>query len=448
MNYQGRLFLKADLPNGLALADVKELPSMKIKQQSVTCNRCNSQHQPSSVELSAGIFYCPSCIGFGRVRSDQPLLWCKAAPPTPLTEITFAWQGSLSVAQETISNQLNQLTQAGHSSLLHAVTGAGKTEILFKSIYHALIAGKRIALTTPRIDVCNELFPRIQEVFPEVAVQLWHGGMPEYSEYSPLIICTTHQLLKFRWAFDLIIVDELDAFPFEGNPLLNYGLEQAKSKNGQIIYVTATPTKNFLKTLNQAVRHLSLPARFHGRPLPVPKLLWWNNWQKKCGTSNYQHFLLHLLQHLLQKHNVLLFCPSIELMNQLDTNLRRVLSDITIAQAHANDQQRLAKVETMRKNGYRLFLTTTILERGVTFEGISVVVLGANHPVFTKASLVQIAGRVDRKGDCSNGEVYFIYDEMTIAIQEACREIQAMNQAAKRGGLLHEVSTVSKSRSH
>ena len=48
-----------------------------------------------------------------------------------------------------------------------------------------------------------------------------------------------------------------------------------------------------------------------------------------------------------------------------------------------------------------------ILERGVTFERISVIVLGADHPVFTKSSLVQIAGRADRKGPYTNSRVYF-----------------------------------------
>lgn len=52
-----------------------------------------------------------------------------------------------------------------------------------------------------------------------------------------------------------------------------------------------------------------------------------------------------------------------------------------------------------------------ILERGVTFEKVSVVVLGADHRVFTKSSLVQIAGRADRKGAFSNSEVYFFYEE-------------------------------------
>lgn len=86
----------------------------------------------------------------------------------------------------------------------------------------------------------------------------------------------------------------------------------------------------------------------------------------------------------------------------------------------------------MRKQQYDVLLTTMILERGVTFANVSVIVLGADHRVFTKSSLVQIAGRADRKGDFTNSQVYFFYEELTKAIKLACREIKEMNRQGKK----------------
>lgn len=43
----------------------------------------------------------------------------------------------------------------------------------------------------------------------------------------------------------------------------------------------------------------------------------------------------------------------------------------------------------------KFFFTTTILERGVTIDEVAVVVVAAQHKVFTKSALVQIAGRAD-----------------------------------------------------
>lgn len=91
----------------------------------------------------------------------------------------------------------------------------------------------------------------------------------------------------------------------------------------------------------------------------------------------------------------------------------------------------------MRAGKYQLLLTTTILERGVTFERVSVIVLQASHRVFKKSALVQIAGRADRKGEYSQAEVIFVTSERTTAIKSAIREINKNNQQALKEGLIN-----------
>lgn len=86
----------------------------------------------------------------------------------------------------------------------------------------------------------------------------------------------------------------------------------------------------------------------------------------------------------------------------------------------------------MREQQYQILFTTTILERGVTFEKVSVIVMGANHPVYSKSALVQIAGRVDRKGAYNHGRVLFFFNQQTKDIRKACQEIKEMNQLAQR----------------
>lgn len=117
-------------------------------------------------------------------------------------------------------------------------------------------------------------------------------------------------------------------------------------------------------------------------------------------------------------------------MEQLENQLKNQLS-CRIVSASSRDERRSQKVQSMREQQYDLFLTTMILERGVTFERISVIVLGADHPVFSKSSLVQIAGRADRKGGFTNSKVYFLYEEKTLAIAKACKEIKQMNRKGK-----------------
>jgi len=141
--------------------------------------------------------------------------------------------------------------------------------------------------------------------------------------------------------------------------------------------------------------------------------------------------LLQQLQRLLQKNFVLVFCPSIALMKEVEAAVRRQGTSWSLTSVSSQDQKRSEKVASARRQIYKVLFTTMILERGVTFENVSVIVLGANHPVFTKSALVQIAGRVDRKGAYTEGEVIFFYDQMTEAIRKALNEIKEMNQLAK-----------------
>nr|WP_232845409.1 helicase-related protein [Enterococcus innesii] len=118
-------------------------------------------------------------------------------------------------------------------------------------------------------------------------------------------------------------------------------------------------------------------------------------------------------------------------MKEMEGAVRRQEASWLITSVSSQDEKRREKVQSARSQMYKVLFTTMILERGVTFENVSVVVLGANHPVFTKSALVQIAGRVDRKGAFTEGEVIFFYDQMTEAIRQAIKELNEMNQLAR-----------------
>ena len=74
--------------------------------------------------------------------------------------------------------------------------------------------GKRVAIAAPRIDVCVELAPRLKEAFPTVEQNVLHSQSEEGYKRVPLTIATTHQMLRFYRAFDLIVIDETDSFPY------------------------------------------------------------------------------------------------------------------------------------------------------------------------------------------------------------------------------------------
>ncbi len=109
-----------------------------------------------------------------------------------------------------------------------------------------------------------------------------------------------------------------------------------------------------------------------------------------------------------------------------------------IEAVHSEDPLRKEKVQAMRQKEIPLLLTTTILERGVTFPKLDVAVFGAEDRIFTESALVQIAGRVGRSADFPSGNITFFHYGRTNAMVKARRQIMEMNKEARKKGLIDD----------
>ncbi|WP_395378797.1 helicase-related protein [Fructilactobacillus frigidiflavus] len=94
---------------------------------------------------------------------------------------------------------------------------------------------------------------------------------------------------------------------------------------------------------------------------------------------------------------------------------------------YSADEKRMEKVQAMRDEKLLFLITTTILERGVTFPGIDVIIFGGDERVFSVASLVQIAGRVGRKASRPTGDVDCYIGNYANNVAEARNQIKEMN---------------------
>ncbi|KLD60566.1 hypothetical protein WP50_09385 [Lactiplantibacillus plantarum] len=71
------------------------------------------------------------------------------------------------------------------------MTGAGKTEMLFPGIAWALAHQWRVAIASPRVDVCLELAPRLQAAFADVQIAVLYGRNPAPYQYTQLSLGPT-----------------------------------------------------------------------------------------------------------------------------------------------------------------------------------------------------------------------------------------------------------------
>jgi len=435
--HEGRIWLKdhspfssVDLEKAIQRKYVSIIEGIQMKP-AIKCNRCHNTdpHLFTLFDCSKcqqQCVYCRHCIKMGRVSSCTQLMIWTGPKAIKFNKHSLKWAGQYTELQQQAANETLTSVKAKRSHLIHAVCGAGKTELLFPSVYDALKRGLRVCIATPRTDVVLELYPRFQQAFPETTIHALYGGAPYQNGYAQLVIATTHQLYRFEKAFDVIIVDEADAFPYTFDETLQRAVEKAKKEKAPLVFVTATPSAALRHTFQQE-SYSFIPKRYHNHPLPVPQVrsLW--GYEKCFKRGKIPKRLKKWVEERLhQKDPFLLFFPTIDLMKRATPLVQELNEDILAV--HAADPERKEKVLKLRNKEVPGLLTTTILERGITISKVQVAVIGAESLIFTANALIQIAGRVGRDVQFPDGEVLFFHHGITAEMDEACAKIQFYNK--------------------
>ncbi|WP_071131132.1 DEAD/DEAH box helicase [Enterococcus timonensis] len=433
----GRRLLTAEISDeGLKKLDqsVQKIPGLIIEGKIAICQRCGSQFSSTLFTLADGRIYCPYCVNLGRVTQGD-FLWQLPREKYLLQSVQPHYPHPLTKAQAKVSEWLLGKEKQSPACLVWAVTGAGKTEMTFALIAKVLASGGQVAWASPRIDVCLEIAPRLKKSFPSVPQVVLYGQSQEKYQGEALVVCTTHQLVRFYGSLSLLIIDEVDAFPFANDDLLQRAALTALKKEGRLVMLTATPTKNQLKKMNTGdLAYTILPARFHQKSLSVPTFFWCWRWSEKLLKK-----IPATICQLLAQDCWLIFCPEILWMEKFLLCLQKYFPEKKITSVHAKDPLRLEKVLQIRAQQFDLILCTTILERGVTLPGIQVLVIGAEERIYQKEVLVQIAGRVGRSIDEPTGTVCFLHGGKSAAMVAAKQEIIQLNRMAQKEGLLNDL---------
>ncbi len=402
------------------------------------CRRCGERErifveQPAFSPYPCRV--CSSCRELGVLTDGTPLYrWRGGEPQTkPAGELPPLVLPALTVWQErAVAEALAFWRRPDTRTLLvWAVCGAGKTEVVFPVIREALAAGKRVILAVPRREIVRELGERVKSCFPGLPFSLLYGGHKEEAPGSGLVVATTHQLLRFTSFFDLAIVDEADAFPLYGNPMLNAVLERVLLPTGKKIYMTATPDASWrLRAQQGKISVTKIPLRYHGHPLPVPHLI------RAALPGKEGEFIPQVVKEFIfsleeKDRKGLLFMPTVAMVEAFTRQLKRELPDYAsrLDLIHARDPRRDEKVKGFASGKLWLLVTTTLLERGLNFDRLDLMILYADEErIFSPETLIQIAGRVGRQAADPGGDVYFVADRISRTMRAARDRIRRMNE--------------------
>lgn len=361
-----------------------------------------------------GEIYCRRCISFkGEVVDEESNVF-----DGNLERFRIDISYKLSEEQESFSRQILTSFINHKDTLVYAVCGAGKTELVFETISYALKNKLKVGFAIPRKDVVIELRERLKASFKEANVIAVYGD--HHNDLAgDIIVLTTHQLYRYEKYFDLLILDEIDAFPYRDNPVLEALF--IRSLKGNYVMMSATPSDNRLEDFKQENKEiLYLFHRYHRHPLPVPKIKIYPYFLK------YIYLLFLIKKYKSEKKMIIIFCPTINDSEYIYNFCRLFYKNGNYV--HSKREERNEIINEFREFKYDYLVSTSVLERGVTIPNLQVIIFCAHHDLYSKEALIQISGRAGRSIKYPEGEVIYIGDKITEAMEKSKSTIEGYNK--------------------
>lgn len=376
------------------------------------CKRCQNTDE-SYFYLGSNGYYCRKCIKFKRVLLEEDLEPVRYDLSDKAGEYSLDYK--LTPAQEEVANACRKLINKS-DVLLCCVCGAGKTNIVVDTISDYLKQGLKVGFAISRKEVVLELQERFAKIFKDNKVIAVCGGHHD-ELYGDLIVCTTHQLYRYYQAFDLLIIDEVDAFPFRGNEVLNnIALTSVK---GHIIYSTATIDDQLLAFINQREYiTLNLYQRPHKHPLIIPKVIY---------APELILILLILNELRKSKERYIVFVETKLLCKFLYLFYKQFLR---ITYVYSDLKERDQNIKAFKNQEYDHIIATSVLERGITIDGVNVIILHVSRDVFSKSALIQMVGRVGRSFKHPTGIAKIYTNFYDSEVNDAIKELKYANQVS------------------
>ena len=235
---------------------------------------------------------------------------------------------SLTNEQKTALEAINKSWEANNITLLHGVTGSGKTELYIHLIQSYLDLGKQVLLLIPEIALTTQLIQRLEKYFGKQIgvyhskfnqnerVEIWQKVLANHPDEFRLIIGARSSIFLPFQSLGLVIVDEEHESSYkQHDPSPRYqgrdaSIYLARMFKAKVLLGTATPSlESFQNCLDKKYGYVELTARYNN--MIMPEILIADTKKevaKKSMTSHFSSLLLeHITEALSNKEQVILF---------------------------------------------------------------------------------------------------------------------------------------------
>lgn len=187
------------------------------------------------------------------------------------------------------------------TTLLHGVTGSGKTEVYLRAAEQALSAGRQALVLVPEINLTPQLESRFAERFAGRRIVSLHSGLTParrlahwlaaHLGLADLVLGTRLAVFASMPRLGLIVVDEEHDPSYKQQEGARYSARdlavyRGKLEAAPVLLGSATPSLETWQRAHEGrYRHLALPSRIGGGALPQVRLVDMNLLPKAKGVT-------------------------------------------------------------------------------------------------------------------------------------------------------------------
>lgn len=186
-------------------------------------------------------------------------------------------------------------------SLLHGVTGSGKTEVFLQIASHVLAQGKQVMVLVPEISLTPQMVERVKRRFGK-QVAIYHSRLNEQEKYEQYQLVKNHQVqivVGTRSAIfmpydhlGVIILDEEHDTSYKQDKTPRYhcrdiAIWRANYHHAKVLLASATPSlESYARAYKNQYELIELKHRINDQ---FPKI---NLIDMRHAIKNHEHFIL------------------------------------------------------------------------------------------------------------------------------------------------------------
>lgn len=316
--------------------------------------------------------------------------------------------------------------------LLCGDVGYGKTEVIFRAIFKAVMNNKQVLYLCPTTLLSQQQYDNAINRFKNYGVNIkllnryntlkdTKKILEDLSTGKIDVLIGTHRLLSDDIKpknLGLLVIDEEQRFG-----VMHKEKIKKYKNNVHILSVSATPIPRSLQMSLTGIRDLSLIET-------PPK----NRYPVQTYVIAYDELLLKeaIQKEVSRNGQVFILYNNIKKMEETLKRFQHLMPNITFKYAHGKmDKEKIQNIMTeFYNNEFNVLLSTTIIENGIDIPNANtMIVIDADH--YGLSQLYQIRGRVGRSNKIAY--TYLMYDSKSILSETAVKRLNAIKEFTNLG---------------